>query len=258
MFKPNFDEYTRRARYLPMLIVLMPCTLPAIVLVARFSTWVSALVGPLIALGLPYWLAQTGRDRGKRKEAELYALWGGKPSTVKLRHRDTTINDHTKARYHTTARALLPTVGFPSPAEETADPVAADSAYEAFGDLLRERTRDSKKYRLVFEELMNYGFRRNLWGWKAAGIALSTTVLVILSGLLIWSARMWTVPAALLDGAVGVDVGILSFWLFCANPPWVKIAADAYADRLLEASDNLAGGAHKQRTKAGGSIKATT
>lgn len=257
MFKPNFDEYTRRARYLPMLVVLMPCTLPAIVLVARFSTWVSALVGPLIALGLPYWLAQAGRDRGKRKEAELYRLWGGKPSTVKLRHRDTTINDHTKARYHATGRALLPTVGFPSAAEETADPVGSDSAYEAFGDLLRERTRDSKKYRLVFEELMNYGFRRNLWGWKTVGIALSATVLVILSGSLIWSARVRMTPAALLDGAVAVDIGILAFWLFCANPAWVKIAADAYADRLLEASDNLAGGVRK-RTKTASGTKAIT
>jgi len=44
VFKANFERYTRRARYLPMLIVLMPCALPAIVLVARFSTWASVLV----------------------------------------------------------------------------------------------------------------------------------------------------------------------------------------------------------------------
>jgi hypothetical protein len=250
VFKAKFDEYTRRARYLPMLIVLMPCTLPAIVLVARFSTWASALVGPLMALGLPYWLAQTGRDRGKRKEAELDALWGGKPSTVKLRHRDTTINAHTKARYHAAGQALLPAVRFPSATEETADPVAADSVYEAFGDSLRERTRDTKKYRLVFEELMNYGFRRNLWGWRAAGIGFSGTVLIMLSGLLLWSAHTQAVPAALLAGATVVDAGILAFWLFSADPAWVKIAADAYADRLLEASDNLTGTRHKHRTKS--------
>ncbi len=258
MFKPNFDEYTRRARYLPMLIVLMPCALPAIVLVARFSTWVSALVGPLIALGLPYWLAQTGRDRGKRKEADLYALWGGKPSTVKLRYRDTTINNHTKVRYHANGQALVPRVSFPTATEETADPVAADSVYEAFGDVLRERTRDTKKYRLVFEELMNYGFRRNLWGWKTLGIALSGTVLVTLSGLLIWSAHTRAASAAFLAGTTIVDAGILAFWLFGANPAWVKIAADAYADRLLEASDNLAGAGHKQRAKATGSTSAMT
>jgi hypothetical protein len=249
VFKTNFDEYTRRARYLPMLIVLMPCALPAIVFVARFSTLVSALVGPLIALGFPYWLAQTGRDRGKRKEAELYALWGGKPSTVKLRYRDTTINSHTKARYHANGQTLMPTISFPTPIEEAADPVAADSIYEALGDILRERTRDTKKYRLLFEELMNYGFRRNLWGWKALGVALSSTVLLVLSGLLIWDAHTGRASASLSAATTVVDASILAFWLLWTNPAWVKIGADAYADRLLEASDNLVNAAPKQRTK---------
>jgi len=258
VFKTNFDEYTRRARYLPMLILLMPCALPAVVLVARFSTWVSALVGPLIALGLPYWLAQTGRDRGKRKEAELYSLWGGKPSTVKLRHRDTTINAHTKARYHVIGQELMPLVRFPTASDETADPAAADSVYEAFGDVLRERTRDTKKYRLVFEELMNYGFRRNLWGWRAVGIALSGSVLVVLAGLLIWPGHTRATSAALLVGATVVDIGIFAFWLFWSDPMWVKIAADGYADRLLEASCDLAAEWNKQRRKATSSTRAIT
>jgi len=94
-------------------------------------------------------------------------LWGGKPSTVKLRHRDTTNqrpHERTLPRHRASAAARSQV---PNATEETADPVAADSVYEAFGDFLRERTRDTKKCRLVFEELMNYGFRRNLWGWRA-------------------------------------------------------------------------------------------
>ena len=258
MFKANFDEYTRRARYLPMLIVLMPCALPAIVFAARFSTFASALVGPLIALGLPYWLAQAGRDLGKRKEPELYALWGGKPSTVKLRYRDNTINSHTKARYHANGRTLMPTISFPTPIEETTDPLAADSIYEALGDILRERTRDTKKYRLVFEELMNYGFRRNLWGWKPLGIALSSTVLVVLSGLMIWDAHTGRTSAALSVATTLVNAGILAFWLLWANPAWVKIGADAYADRLLETSDNLVNAERKPRTKVAHSTREIT
>ena len=232
-FTAQFDEYTRKARYLPMLILLAPCSLPAIVLAAKFSTWVSALFGPLVAFGLPYLLAQAGRDRGKRKEANLYALWGGKPSTVKLRHRNTTVNAHTKARYHATGQVLMPAVRFPTEADERSDPDVADQVYEAFGDLLRERTRDVKKYRLLFEELINYGFRRNLWGWKAVGVTLSGAVLMILTALIGWSMYLHRVPSAFLVGATAVDICILLFWVLGVNPVWVKIAADAYADRLL-------------------------
>jgi hypothetical protein len=219
------------------------------VLVTGFSIWAAAVVGPLVALGLPYLLAQTGRDRGRRKEAELYELWGGKPSTVKLRYRDAALNAHTKARYHANGQALMPGVKFPTAAEEAADPAAADSVYEAFGDVLRERTRETKKFSLIFEELMNYGFRRNLWGWKAVGTVLSGAVLVLLFGMLIWSTlRTSHLPS--LMGALLVDSLILFFWLFWASPGWVKIAGDAYADRLLEASDQLARGGNKEGTKA--------
>jgi len=52
--------------------------------------------------------------------------------------------------------------------------------------------------------------------------------------------------------------GPCGVWLFWADPAWVKIAADAYAHRLLEASDNVATARQKQHTKATGSNRATT
>jgi hypothetical protein len=55
--------------------------------------------------------------------------------------------------------------------------------------VLRERTRDRKRFRLVFEEVANYGFRRNLWGHRSLGItatvvslvAASVTILLVLT-----------------------------------------------------------------------------
>jgi hypothetical protein len=237
--KGKFDAYTRRARYMPMLIVLAPCSLLSTVLAAKFSLAIGVLIGPLMALGLPYWLSQAGRDQGKRKETDLFNLWGGKPTTVKLRHRDQTINVHTKARYHAAGQTLMPTLPFPVAKDEAADPRAADAIYEAFGDLLRDRTRDAKQFPLVFEELMNYGFRRNLWGWKPLGVALSAMVLLLLGGLLFLAFSGGTAPTSLLIGAIVVDAGFLGFWLASVNPSWVRIAADAYAERLLESSSNL-------------------
>ena len=237
--KTKFDAYTRRARYLPMLIVLAPCSLLSTVLAAKFSLAIGVLIGPLMALGLPYWLSQVGRDQGKRKEPDLFKLWGGKPTTVRLRHRDQTINVHTKARYHTAGQRLLPTLQFPAANDEAADPRAADAIYEAFGDLLRDRTRDARKFPLVFEELTNYGFRRNLWGWKSFAVALSATVLLLLGGLLVLAFRTGTAPTLPLIAAIVLDAGLLGFWLISINPSWVRIAADAYAERLLESSSHF-------------------
>src|SRR2546426_4811456 len=62
----------------------------------------------------------------------------------------------------------------PTAQQEADDPPAADVVYEACGAFLRDKTRDQKKFPLVFEENCNYGLRRNLWGMKPIGIAIAT------------------------------------------------------------------------------------
>ncbi|MBZ5598554.1 MAG: hypothetical protein LAN83_09540 [Acidobacteriia bacterium] len=149
------------------------------------------------------------------------------------------MNPYTLARYHTKAAALL---GKPLPTaeQEGEDPDSADLVYEAYGDLLRELTRDRKTYPLVFQELVNYGFRRNLWGMKAIGTAiaaLSTAIQVGVAVLaLLGKSRQ---PGAGDMAFLLVDVFMLGCWLFLITPDWVRVAAEAYADRLLAASENL-------------------
>lgn len=43
-------------------------------------------------------------------------------------------------------------------------------------------------------------------------------------------------PTLPVIGAIVIDAGLLGFWLISINPSWVRIAADAYAERLLESS----------------------
>jgi hypothetical protein len=135
------------------------------------SAITAAVAGPLSACGLTLLLAQLARDAGKNKEPILFDRWNGKPSTRMMRHSDPTLNPLTRARYHQKAAQLL---GEPMPSaeEEATNPVAADRLYEAYGDLLRERTRDTRAFRLLFEELTNSGFRRNLWGLKPVGLSI--------------------------------------------------------------------------------------
>jgi hypothetical protein len=93
-------------------------------------------------------------------EPQLFTAWDGMPSTAMLRHRDTRLPAPLKARYKACLRHHLPDLTFPSPEEEIRDPIAADAIYEAAGAWLLAQTRDTKRFGLLFEENVNFGFRR--------------------------------------------------------------------------------------------------
>ena len=42
----------------------------------------------------------------------------------------------------------------------------ADEIYRSWSNYLRTNVRDIEKYNLLFAELINYGFRRNVYGMK--------------------------------------------------------------------------------------------
>ena len=112
--------------------------------------------------------------------------------------------------------------------------------YEAGGTLLREKTRNHKAFPLVFAENCNYGFRRNLWGMKPVGIVVLLISLVVAMGLLVveTSALRGTQLTAVVLG-IDVDVVLLAGWFLVFTPNWVRVPAEAYAERLLEACETL-------------------
>ena len=70
---------------------------------------------------------------------------------------------------HKKLSELLNGTAIPTPQDEKRDPERADQVYDACVSCLIERTRDKTRFRLLFEENCNYGFRRNLWGMKPLG-----------------------------------------------------------------------------------------
>jgi hypothetical protein len=227
----RLDRYTVQARLVPALIVALPIALAAVVVV---GTVVWATVAGVVAwAGGTAVLAQLGRDGGKRKEPALFASWGGKPTVVRLRHRGPT-NPVTLARWHAKLKKAMGKA-LPTPKQETADPDDADIMYEACGTLLRGATRDQKKFPLIFSENCSYGMRRNLWGMKPLGIGIAVIgLLVVVVVALLDLGRRET---ALVAG--GLDVVLLVGWIFAFTPSWVRVPAEAYAERLLEASEKL-------------------
>jgi hypothetical protein len=228
------DEYGRNARLRPALVTILPISLMISAQGLHFSVVVALVVGPLSAIGFSFVLAEFARDSGKAHQPYLFNLWHGKPSTAKLRHRDASVNPHTRARYHQFAAQLLGRA-LPSQEEESADPEGADLVYESVVDLLRERTRDRSKYPLIFRELVSYGFRRNLWGMKPFGISLALSCVMLQSWILTRELKVEhsMQPAQFL--ATLINVSLVLCWTFLVKPEWVRRAADAYAERLLAA-----------------------
>lgn len=238
------DPYEKKARAFPGLLLVLP------LLVAVGSTWgtrhpiIAGMVGLLLSCGVVYTLASLVRDWGKQKEEALVVQWGGMPSTIVLRHRDTHLENGTKLAYHQLIKQKL---GFrmPTRQEEETDPQAADDAYRTATRALRESTR-GKQYALLLKENISYGFRRNMYGarrlgWATSGVGFAVGVL--LSGFIkVEPFRIdWKIllelplPAAL---TMGVSAALFIVWFFF-GPKAVRRAGYAYADRLLETLRSL-------------------
>lgn len=233
------DTYSWYARIMPVFLVLLPVALAA-------SVWfpntpilprISAVLG--VPAVLAWLLSQLGRDMGYRRQPGLWTRWGGAPTTQLLRHRNPDANPELRLHYHDCLKALQPSLTLPTAEDEERDPQRADHAYEAATRFLITKTRDKTRFPLIFKENTNYGFRRNLWGMKPIGLP------VALLGTAACVAPIWLrpedFPSVELNWwlATGTSAALCLCWIFWFTPSWVRIAAQAYAERLLEACDQI-------------------
>lgn len=240
------DSYGRQARVMPALLTILPAALLIFVWFPALWTTLGVLVSIASSFGLMLLVSQLGRDRGKRLEGALWRAWDGKPSVVLLRHRDPRIDEHTKARYRDFIARRLTALKLPTSAQESADPAAADRAYESVTAWLLTQTRDTKKFPLVYRENVSYGFRRNLWGLKPVGLTIALLGAVVSTAAI---AYRYCFEGAVPQPEVLTVTAVISIlslvWLFVVNPAWVRLPADAYAVQLLAACDTLDGPAVK-------------
>lgn len=232
-----FDAYTFRARLLPAILTALPAALAVIAFYPGGVNWWTPMWGAITAFGGAFLLSELGRDAGSRKEPKLFELWGGKPTTQRLRHRDSP-NRQILQRYRQRISELQPLLVFPSADEELGDPEHADEIYEAAANYLRERTRDKSEFPLVFQALCEYGFRRNLWGLKPFGVTISllSTVLMVVA-VFVHISDILESPA-LIAGTI-LNTLLLVMWVIRINPNWIKVTAFSYADRLLATCEVL-------------------
>lgn len=249
----GFDAYERRARLFPSLLVTFPFATTMLLLkpAAITSGFGKTLIAASGYAGVLYLLANIARAEGKKIQPRLLNEWEGWPSTILLRHRDSTLDAHTKGRYHAALSKLVP-ISMPSEQQEIADPESADAVYRSATNHLIELRRD-KEYRLIHDANAEYGFRRNILGMRRWGICVSAGTAVLLG--LMWAMPLQlegTTLARLLDdlrirwklyALFIANVGALFFWAFYVRKAWVRQSAFDYAlalFRTLESSQQRA------------------
>ncbi len=193
------------------------------------------MVGGIVtSFGVFVLLAHLGRDLGKLKERELFKSWDGQPSIKMLRHRDDFLSPLLKSAYHQKLNRLIDGLRIPTREEEIQDEMGADEIYEVCVNFLRENTRDKEKFPLIFNENVNYGFRRNLWGLKPAGLVCS--FIGCLGSTLAYGELDNSLIPIL---TMCLNSMLFTFWLIRINPGWIKMVAESYAQRLLAACEVL-------------------
>mgnify|MGYP001066647441 CR=1 FL=1 len=234
------DTYERRARLYPMLLVLLPAVLGA-------ASWLPAgadvgglLGGAVFSLVLAAFLGQIARDQGKKREPDLFRDWGGKPSVIALSYEGAFFDTKTLRRIHRSIRNIDDTLTFPENGEEeAAHRESAFTNYESASELLLSRTRDRDRFRLVFSENINYGYRRNLWAMRGSGLLLAVL------GVAASVARLVHLSVTDLStnwtAVVGVVIGLVLvvMWELRVRKSWVRIAADAFARQLCLAAQAI-------------------
>jgi hypothetical protein len=233
------DPYDRQARLFPALLLISPVAFTAVALFANKLSGVQSLGATAAGLGGAFLLSQLARDAGAKHQKALFEKWGGMPSVAIFRHRHTRLDAITKARYHKKLSVLVKEAKAPTPEEEQTNPAAADTVYSAWSNFLRVNTRDKKMFSLLFQENVSYGYRRNVWGLRPIGITTSLLCLLV-CGLQLYLGHQATgkLDEALV-GAGAFAAILLLLWLFRFSCEWVRIPADAYAERLAECAEAL-------------------
>lgn len=233
------DVYERKARLYPALLLVAPVVATALGVASAKLTMLESIATIATGCGGAFLLTQLARDAGKKCEKDLFEKWEGIPSVAVFRHRDNRIDPITKARYQKHLSGLVKGTKALSSKDEAADPLKADQIYTAWSNYLRTHTRDTKRHSLLFQENVSYGYRRNVHGLRALGVVVSTLSSIVGA---VWLRHQHTVNGRVSEEAVGAltfAFVILLLWAFRFTSNWVRIPADAYAERLAESIDSI-------------------
>jgi hypothetical protein len=174
------DAYERKARLTPGLLAFAPIAFAVATLGFKKFPAVAIGVGVLSAAGGGYALSVIVGNFGRRVQTQLWNTWGGAPTTRLLRTRDTTVSAVQRDVWRRAIEAITGVVLL-SAADEINDTTLADDTIRTAVDQTRLLGQDAR-FLLVKTENIQYGFERNLYGFRWIGrtISIACTAVVVL------------------------------------------------------------------------------
>ena len=231
----NFDAYSLKARVFPALIAGLPALALLFVLVPWDHLGLSHAIAAVMGFVLLFAFSDVARSRGKKIQEKL-----GSGETAELWHRSNLeIPEISKARFREYVASQLKQKA-PSYEDEEMRPAYANEFYRSAGVFLRDQTRDTDQFPILFGENITYGFRRNLLGLKSISLIMNGVVFLVCVALLCIS------PVAIFNAGHSVEklssvviAAVLHsiYMIFAVNKNAVFSASKAYGRQLILSCD---------------------
>ncbi len=241
MFKV-LDPYSLKARLFPALLAVIPALAALAILISWSKFGLTSAIATMAIPVLVFAAADIARRLGKRLENQIYHEMGGKPSVAMLRYSDDTFDAATKAQYRAflSSKILEPV---PTEQEEKDSPKAADAFYERGGGWLRENTRNTNKFPVLFSENITYGYRRNLLGLKWPALGLNATMVVLCLFILHRKGTIDTDDDVTIRLLIVLALAVIHavYMVFAVGKQSVIAASRIYARQLLLSCETFIG-----------------
>lgn len=239
ILKKFFDDFTFRARVMPILTALLPVILLGFFKGYIFKDFFDISIYCFFILIFCTFASKVARELGKKYEEKMYSKLGEKPTTIALRFSDNTIDKVTKVRYHRIINDKLEGIILPlSASEESSE---SDSMYQSAITIIRNYANDNRNTEpRVYQELKEYNYWRNLYGCK--WISITFYVLIAVREIYMNSAfslkEIIVKPYPEYIAFLLMILGIVGMCL-CVNEDTVKRKAFDYAKTLIEVCERI-------------------
>jgi len=221
------DAYSIRARLSASIILLAPFAITLFLCFEEVASFASSSVIIFILLAFTNYVPILQR-RIYQKNLPFIDY-----ASQYLLINDGTIDSASKHRFYMKLAAL----------DESFSKFLAPDDSDEFSDCCKSAVRyirnHTRENTLVQEENINFGFCRNLWANKTAGIILCI-VFAAITGVYSY-AHFGTLPAIPIQNyiAFAANIALLLFWIFGVTEEVLTSTAKAYAKTLIYAIDSL-------------------
>jgi hypothetical protein len=190
-----------------------------------------------MGLVLLFAFADVGRRAGKNVQAKL-----GTGATPEQWYRgNPDVSEGAKDRYRVFIAKQLK-LAAPTADEERTNSSRANDFYLSANTWLREHTRDTRAFSILFAENITYGFRRNLLGLRITALACNAIVAVISAVILYFRPPYFGALPQIDEKMVIILAAVLlhsTYMILAVRRAAVREASLAYGRQLILSCENL-------------------